>query len=168
MNWLVYVSQDTKLNNNMKAKFVLVNFRICQTIVRSPVSSFLLFPFLVLYRLIVEWLMGIELNWNLNIGPVRIFHGQGLVINPGTLIASGCTFRCNTVVGDKVSFDGTKSACPRIGNNVDVGANSCIIGGISIGNNVAIGAGSVVVKDVPDNCIVAGNPAKIIRKIVGL
>ena len=36
-------------------------------------------------------------------------------------------------------------------------------GGVKIGNNVIIGAGSVVVKDVPDNCVVAGNPAKIIK-----
>lgn len=36
-------------------------------------------------------------------------------------------------------------------------------GGISIGNNVDIGAGSVVLKDVPSNCVVAGNPAKVIR-----
>ena len=52
-----------------------------------------------------------------------------------------------------------------IGNNVSVGCNVCIIGGIRIGNNVTIGAGSVVVNDVPDNCIIAGNPAEIIRRI---
>jgi acetyltransferase-like isoleucine patch superfamily enzyme len=38
-----------------------------------------------------------------------------------------------------------------------------IIGDINIGNNVVVGAGAVVVKDVPDNCIVAGNPARIIK-----
>lgn len=54
---------------------------------------------------------------------------------------------------------------PVIGNNVKVGCNACIIGSISIGNNVVVGAGSVVVKDVPDNCVVAGNPAKIIKHI---
>ena len=44
-----------------------------------------------------------------------------------------------------------------------MGANVCIIGGGRIGDNVEIGTGSVVVKDVPDYCIVAGNPAKIIK-----
>lgn len=53
---------------------------------------------------------------------------------------------------------------PIIGNNVSIGCNVCIIGGVHIGNNVTIGAGSVVVKDIPDNCIAAGNPARIIRK----
>lgn len=54
---------------------------------------------------------------------------------------------------------------PSIGDNVSIGANVNIIGNVTIGNNVIIGAGSVVVKDVPDNCVVAGNPAKIIRNI---
>ena len=40
-----------------------------------------------------------------------------------------------------------------------------IIGAVHVGNNVVVGAGSVVVKDIPDNCVVAGNPAKIIRSI---
>ena len=52
---------------------------------------------------------------------------------------------------------------PIIGNNVKIGCNVCVIGGVHIGNNVVIGAGSVVVKDVPDNAVVAGNPAKIIK-----
>ena len=52
---------------------------------------------------------------------------------------------------------------PIIGDNVSLGANVTIIGDITIGNNVVVGAGSVVVKSVPDNCVIAGNPAKIIR-----
>lgn len=46
---------------------------------------------------------------------------------------------------------------------MSLGANVNIIGDIKIGDNVIIGAGSVVVRDVPDNCVVAGNPAKIIK-----
>ena len=51
---------------------------------------------------------------------------------------------------------------PVIGDNVSLGANVTIVGNVHIGNNVIVGAGSVVVKDVPSDCIVAGNPAKII------
>lgn len=58
-----------------------------------------------------------------------------------------------------------KNGLPIIGDNVSLGATVTIIGNVKIGNNVTIGAGSVVVKDVPDNCVVAGNPAKIIRYI---
>ena len=54
---------------------------------------------------------------------------------------------------------------PIVGNNVTIGCHACVIGGVHIGDNVIIGAGSVVVKDVPDNCVVAGNPAKIIKFI---
>ncbi|HDS8282571.1 TPA: N-acetyltransferase, partial [Klebsiella variicola] len=44
-------------------------------------------------------------------------------------------------------------------------ANSVIVGGVSVGNNVTIGASTLILKDIPDNCIAIGNPAKIIPKI---
>lgn len=52
-----------------------------------------------------------------------------------------------------------------IGNNVFIGINSIILPGVTIGNNVVVGAGSVVTKDVPDNVIIGGNPAKKIKSI---
>ena len=52
-----------------------------------------------------------------------------------------------------------------IGDNVWIGGNSVILPGVHIGNDVVIGAGSVVTKDIPDRCIAAGNPCKVIRKI---
>lgn len=55
---------------------------------------------------------------------------------------------------------------PQIGDNVALGANVTIIGNIHISSNVIVSAGSVVVKDVSDICIVAGNPAKIIKYII--
>lgn len=52
-----------------------------------------------------------------------------------------------------------------IGDNVWLGGNVVVLPGVHIGNNVVVGAGSVVTKDLPDNVIAAGNPAKIIREI---
>ena len=49
-----------------------------------------------------------------------------------------------------------------IGNRVFIGAGSIILPGVTIGNDVIVGAGSVVTKDIPANCIYAGNPAKFI------
>ncbi len=75
----------------------------------------------------------------------------------------GNNFRCkNNITIGNVADDESKR--PTIGNNVYVGANAVIIGSISIGDNVIVGAGAVVVKDVPSNCIIVGNPSRIIRK----
>lgn len=52
-----------------------------------------------------------------------------------------------------------------IKNNVYIGNNTLIMPGVTIGNNVIVGAGSIVTKSVPDNTVVAGNPAKIISDI---
>ena len=52
-----------------------------------------------------------------------------------------------------------------LGKNVWVGSNSTILQGVTIGDNAVIAAGAVVTKDVPENTIVGGVPARIIRKI---
>lgn len=52
-----------------------------------------------------------------------------------------------------------------IGNNVFIGTRTTILKGITIGNNVIIGANSLVNKSVPDNCVVAGNPARVIMTL---
>lgn len=52
-----------------------------------------------------------------------------------------------------------------IGNNVWIASGSIILPGISIGNGAIVGAGSIVTKNVPENTIVAGNPARIIKNI---
>lgn len=71
----------------------------------------------------------------------------------------GKNFKCLhcTTIGGK---NGKR---PRIGDNVSCGCNVIIIGDVNVGNNVTIGAGCVVVKDVPDNAVIVGNPARIIR-----
>lgn len=56
----------------------------------------------------------------------------------------------------------TRAANVTIGNYVFVGAGSIILPGVHIGNRVIIGAGSIVTKDIPDNSLAVGNPAKVV------
>ncbi len=78
-------------------------------------------------------------------------------------IGKNLTIRQCTTIGNKK--EGGRETTPIIGDNVNIGANVVIIGDIKIGNNVIIGAGSVVVHSIDDNCVVAGNPAKVIRTL---
>ena len=66
----------------------------------------------------------------------------------------------------KDRIDGWEYAYPvTVGNNVWIGGHSVIIGGVTIGDNAVVAAGSVVIRDVPANTLVAGNPARVIRRI---
>ena len=92
---------------------------------------------------------------------IYLAHPYATILNAKS-IGKNFTVRQCTTIGNKK--DGRNDLIPIIGDNVNVGANVVIIGDIKIGNNVVIGAGSVVINDVPDNCVVAGNPARIIKK----
>lgn len=61
---------------------------------------------------------------------------------------------------------GGQSGVPIIGNNVQIGANAVIVGGVEIGDNAIVGAGAVVLKDVPAACVACGVPATVVKKLV--
>jgi acetyltransferase-like isoleucine patch superfamily enzyme len=103
---------------------------------------------------------------------------KGAVINDNTRISShsflceGVTVGENCFIGHGVMFTNDKfiqEGCPKeylktnIGNNVRIGSGSTILP-VNIGNNVVIGAGSVVTKDVPENTLAYGNPARFFPK----
>ena len=101
--------------------------------------------------------------------------GNYVYINSGVLInySKKILIGDNCFIGPNVSiFDfnhGLKnrneliSEEVKIGNNVWIGASAIILAGVTIGDNVTVGAGSVVTKSFPDNVIICGNPAKIIK-----
>ncbi len=136
------------------------------TLVRSNMLLILLFFwYLIFYRFFVEWVLNVELPWSLKVGSgLKLEHGHALVVNGESVLGKNVHLRHSTTIGNKKLKDGAYSACPRIGNNVDIGAQVCIIGPIEIGDNVAIGAGSIVTKSIPPNCVVVGNPARIIKQ----
>jgi len=95
-------------------------------------------------------------------GAYVLNHPYGTIINAKSIGANFTICQLTTIGNGK---HGRNDLIPTIGNNVSIGANANIIGDIAIGDNVIIGAGSVVVKDVPDNCVVVGNPAKVIKTV---
>lgn len=96
---------------------------------------------------------------------------QGCIIDPTHCflidIGDNVTFSIRVTLmahdaSTKKSLGYTKIERISVGDNVFVGANTTILPNVSIGNNVVIGANSLVTKSIPDNCVVAGNPARVL------
>ena len=106
-----------------------------------------------------------DLELNITSGKVgkgfRIWHGYGTVVFCES-IGDYCSLNQGVTLGrGRPNTEGRD--IPVIGDHVTIYTNAVVIGGITIGNNVEIGAGAVVIHDVPDNSVVAGVPAKVIR-----
>ena len=93
-------------------------------------------------------------------------HG-GITIGNDCLIASHVSINSVTHEAKGLYRDSVLERPVLIGNNVWIGAHAVILPGITIGNNAIIGAGAVVTKDVPDNAVMTGVPAKITRYVEG-
>lgn len=91
--------------------------------------------------------------------------GGGLQLaHPYSTILNARKIGENVYVNHLVTLGEKNGEKPTIGNNVELHAACIIIGGITVGNNAIIGAGAVVTKDVPENSIAVGNPARILDK----
>ena len=89
----------------------------------------------------------------------HISHNIG-VINMAQSCGDGLIFRNFVTIG----VTSAKEHGPIIGDYVQFGTGCKVIGDVRVGNNVVIGANAVVIRDVPDNSVVAGVPARVIRK----
>jgi len=133
-------------------------------------------------------LYGCSIDDDTRIGPFvevqkNAFIGKRCKIQSHTFICEGVTIEDEVFVGHGVMFINDKY--PRattesgglqteedweviptlVKRGASIGSNATILCGITIGERAVVGAGSVVINDVPDNTIVAGNPAKVIRRI---
>lgn len=101
---------------------------------------------------------------------------SGVVFSNGSKLGNGCIVYYNSIIthdcliGDFVEISPSVILLGRskIGSYSQIGSNATILPDINIGANVIIGAGSVVTKDLPDNCVAVGIPAKIIRELTPL
>ncbi|RKS96256.1 acyltransferase [Chryseobacterium defluvii] len=104
----------------------------------------------------------------------QVIIGDNVTIKPGVQIWDGITLEDDVFIGPNVTF--TNDLFPKSKNKdfklektlikkgASIGANATILAGITIGENALIGAGSVVTKNVPQNEIWVGNPAKFLKK----
>lgn len=107
----------------------------------------------------ILWAAVIPYQADIGKGTTFGYQGLGVVVHKSAKIGSQCH------IGQNVTIGGTsgKEKVPIIGDRVYVGVNSAVIGPITIGDEVTIGAGAVVVDNIPNNCVVAGVPARIIK-----
>ncbi len=162
------IRSDWRVNRaNRKSRLILAAFRLLHpwSVASSGIRRLFAKPFLALYVVVVEWMLGVELPLKTEVGPgLRIAHGFGLVVNDRVRIGSGCTLRQCTTIGVREMRDGSMSAAPVLEDEVDVGSNVVILGAVRIGRGARIGAGAVVVRDVPAGAVAVGNPAQIVSR----
>ena len=113
-----------------------------------------------LYRLCRKY--GIEIKTSTKIGPGFVMvHPYNITISPQAVLGENVNILKGATIG--VSW-GKQPGAPEIGNNVYIGLNATLLGGIKIGNEVLIAPNTFVNQDIPSHSIVVGNPCKVIPK----
>lgn len=122
----------------------------------------LIFPAQVMDR-ITEFFTGAQIPGETDIGPgFRVYHPNGLVISPKSKLGKNACVHSDVVFGK--SMGDWRVEAPVIGDDVTLGTGVKLLGEITLGSRVMVGANSVVLKDLPDDCIAAGIPAKVLKR----
>lgn len=98
---------------------------------------------------------------------LTILDANKVTFGDNVFIAPNCSFYTS---GHPLDFETRNKGIEyakqiKVGNNVWIGGNVCVMPGVTIGDNVVIGAGSVVTKDIPSNVVAFGNPCKVAKEI---
>jgi len=144
---------------NLKQKFVGFGFLFWYRVYKSKTHCCKLLSKFIMMRIRLKYGIDIPTSVQIGYGCFLAHASSGVVMHTDTIIGSNFTIRQFCTIGKNLLEPGQTI----IGDKVNIGANSSIIGNIKIGGNVVVGAGAVVVKDVPDDAVVGGVPAKILN-----
>jgi acetyltransferase-like isoleucine patch superfamily enzyme len=153
------IAPDVKLGENVKI-FNFVNLYGCEIGDNTKIGTF------------VEIQKGAKIGKNCKISS-HTFICEGVTIQDNVFIGHGVTFindaypRSTTTTGALQTEADWQCIPTIVEKGASIGSGTTLLCGITVGENAIVGAGSVVTKNVPANTIVAGNPARIFRKITG-
>lgn len=151
------IAGDVKLGKNVKV-FSFVNLYGCEIGDNSKIGAF------------VEIQKGARIGQNCKISS-HSFICEGVTVEDNVFIGHGVIFindrypRATNSQGNLQNEDDWACISTRIKQGASIGSNATILCGVTIGENAVVGAGSVVTKNVAPNAVVAGNPARVIKKI---
>jgi serine O-acetyltransferase len=141
---------------------VVVLFRFAHAVAQTPLR-----PLAFVIRSIGLVWSGAEIHPDAQLAPgLALAHSSGVVI--GAHVKTGVDFRIypGAVLGEPGRGSADAAGFPVFGDHVTIGAHAVVLGSIRVGDGSVIGANSVVIRDVPDNVVVAGSPAKIVRRLL--
>jgi UDP-2-acetamido-3-amino-2,3-dideoxy-glucuronate N-acetyltransferase len=151
------IAPDVKLGEDVKI-YDFVNMYGCEVGDNSRVGTF------------VEIQKGACIGKNCKISS-HTFICEGVTIEDDVFIGHNVTFindifpRATAKEGQPQTEEDWECATTLVKKGASVGSSATLLGGVTIGERAIVGAGSVVTKDVPPETIVAGNPARVLRKI---
>jgi serine acetyltransferase len=155
-----WVRQDWDSNEGRpESKIVLASLRLAQW-AWTHESVWWRRPALIWHRWFIGFVIGVDIPPQVQIGPgLQLYHPAGIVLQSDVSLGSGCILRHHVTIGSRTSPGGKQGPSPRIGDGVEFGVGSSVLGDIHIGDAARIGAHALVLHNVPDRVAVGGNPA---------